>query len=504
MTEMAASESLLSLAFYELPVAAGVLSVEGTVLAWNAYASRTFGWSESELVGRPYPLVPPDQEAAYAEGMRKVAVGDLLEDFPCTRVTRSGERREILVSKRLLGHSQEAILSTYRTGIDWGKVEEAIWDREARFETIFNTAATGMAIVARDGSFRLANPSLLSMLGLDSDQILRTGLRGVTHPADADEEAVKFDSILSGSAPSFSLRKRLVGADGTTVWVIQTISKVLSASGKLKYFCCQFQEITDAIRREALIIRQVQQMKRALAELEQFGYATSHDLRQPVRVIIAWAETFRRYIDAEEIPTVEEVRESAEMIVATAQRMNRLIEDLFAFSTTRSIGGELSEQDLSGILAEAAASLPENTELETEDLGKAWCNPSRILRLFSNLLENSVKYSKPSVPLRIAVGKSPQRIVGYVSIHVDDNGIGILPQFREMVFDLFKRVRSRPGIPGWGLGLPLCRATVRTLGGEITCEDSPLGGTRFVFDLPLTATDVVDGFCRPEDHPMGG
>lgn len=214
-------------------------------------------------------------------------------------------------------------------------------------------------------------------------------------------------------------------------------------------------------------------------ELQQFAYAASHDLQEPLRSIATYAQLLERRcaLDAEG-------SEYTHFIVDGVNRMNVLIRDLLTYSRTGH-SPKRTTVNLDSLVQWSMLNLQQairdcGAEVTYEGLPEASVDESQMVQLFQNLLSNALKYRGEAPPvIKITAEEGPSEY----TILVSDNGQGIEPRFHKQVFGVFKRLHGRE-IPGTGIGLALCRKIVEGHGGQIWVESDGKNGSTFKFTLP--------------------
>ncbi|MGI8960121.1 MAG: ATP-binding protein [Bryobacteraceae bacterium] len=251
-------------------------------------------------------------------------------------------------------------------------------------------------------------------------------------------------------------------------------------------------ELLLATRRAEEISAELAQSNAALLkaneELDEFAYAASHDLQEPLRTMSTYAQLLaRRYqaqLDANGLLFLDNIVESS-------SRMQALISDLLSLSQTQ--GSHLvlrptnMKQPLQLAISNLRSALDETKATVThDDLPVLTVDAARMTQLFQNLVGNGIKYRKPDEPPRIHVSCMPNQHACVIS--VQDNGIGFESDYAEQIFGMFKRLHGRE-TPGTGIGLAICKKIVESHGGRIWAESTPGVGSTFSFSIPVSSPE---------------
>ncbi len=225
---------------------------------------------------------------------------------------------------------------------------------------------------------------------------------------------------------------------------------------------------------------------RSNRDLEQFSYAVSHDLQEPLRMVASYLGLLeRRYRDKLD----DDAREFIGYAVDGATRMSRMITDLLDYSRVHRRGTPFGPVALDDALREALANLStaiadSGADIQAAPLPAVTGDSSQLMRVFQNLVGNALKYRRPDAPPHITV--SAQQQDGQWVVSVADDGIGIDPAVAGRLFQVFQRLHPRGAYEGTGVGLALCRRIVERHGGRIWVESGGEGqGCTFRFILPL-------------------
>ncbi|WNJ17723.1 tetratricopeptide repeat protein [Pontibacter sp. G13] len=222
-------------------------------------------------------------------------------------------------------------------------------------------------------------------------------------------------------------------------------------------------------------------------ELEQFAYAASHDLREPLRTIRSYLQLLQRRYQT----TLEaSAQEFLEFALDGAVRLDNLLTDLLEYSRIGRTGMSRVKLDLNVVLSQVKKGLQSQIEqtkatIEWDQLPEITGYKTEIYLLFQNLISNAIKFHRPDVPPEIHISASKEN--QQWQIQVRDQGIGIPPQFHERVFQMYQRLHHRSEFEGSGMGLAICQKIIRNHGGEISIDSDGKVGTTFTISLPITA-----------------
>lgn len=227
----------------------------------------------------------------------------------------------------------------------------------------------------------------------------------------------------------------------------------------------------------------INKLKISNAELQQFAYVASHDLQEPLRMVVSFTQLLdSRYKDQLD----KDADEFIEFIVEGSHRMKDLIDGLLAFSQLNIQASEFKAVNLQLIIADVMLDLKtyidENkAQITHENLPKINADYQQIRQLFQNLIANAIKF-RSNEPPRIHI--SAQESKNTWKIGVSDNGIGINPEHQKRIFEVFKRLHNRKEYPGIGIGLSLCKRIMNIHNGKIWVESEPGKGSTFYFTIP--------------------
>ncbi|HEY9730244.1 MAG TPA: ATP-binding protein [Chroococcales cyanobacterium] len=227
-----------------------------------------------------------------------------------------------------------------------------------------------------------------------------------------------------------------------------------------------------------------QEFQRSNQELEQFAYVASHDLQEPLRAIAGYTQLLvNEYRDRLD----ETALEYADFIVDGAKRMQQLIQDLLTYSRVGTRGQEFAPTDCNAVLQQVLQNLQvaiadNQATITAEPLPTVNGDRNQLVQLLQNLIGNAIKFHRDEPP---HVYITAQKQDNDWLFQIQDNGIGIKPQYLERIFEVFKRLHTRREYPGTGIGLAICKKIATRHGGRIWAKSESGVGTIFYFTIPL-------------------
>jgi light-regulated signal transduction histidine kinase (bacteriophytochrome) len=244
-------------------------------------------------------------------------------------------------------------------------------------------------------------------------------------------------------------------------------------------------------RAHELLREQARELERSNRDLEQFAYVASHDLQEPLRKVASFTQLLqKRYGDQLD----ERADQYIEFAVDGARRMQRLIQDLLAFSRVGRSGAPPEDVDLEAVLEQVLHDLGERI---AESGAQVTHDPLPVVRgerallttLLMNVVSNAIKFRHPDRPPRVHL--TARRGERAWELACTDNGIGIEPQYAERVFVIFQRLHPKDVYSGTGIGLALVKRVVEHHGGRVWVEPSDTGGATVCWTLRAAGSSGV-------------
>ncbi|HTC40550.1 MAG TPA: PAS domain S-box protein [Candidatus Acidoferrales bacterium] len=472
------------------PDAMVVVNPHGDIVLLNVQAEQQFGYRRDELVGQKVKNIIPDgfAERLVADGLRSAEdalaqqIGTGIE---LIALRKNGTKFPIEIMLSPLDSAEGILVTAAIRDISVRKeAEKHLARMEGRYRGLLEAAPDAMVVVNQQGDIVLLNVQAENQFGYHRNELLGQPMKNII-PAGFAERLIA-DALRStedalaqqiGTGIEITGRRK----DGTEFPIEIMLSPLESAEGVL--VTAAIRDITTRKVAEAHLLYKVEELNRSNEELGQFAYIASHDLQEPLRMVASYTQLLaRRYkgrldSDADEFIT---------FAVDGANRMQRLIQDLLAYSRVGTKGKDLletsSEEALQRAILNLRGAIADSGAMLTHDpLPAVLADETQLVQLFQNLIGNAIKYQNPGVPrIHISAVKNGG---GKWTFSVRDNGLGIDPQYFERIFVMFQRLHKREEFAGTGIGLAICKKIVERHGGDISVESQPGKGSTFSFAL---------------------
>jgi PAS domain S-box-containing protein len=472
------------------PDAMVVVNQGGAIVLLNVQAEKQFGYSRDELIGQKVKNIIPKgfAERLIADGTRTAA--EALAQQIGTGIELVAQRKngsefpiEIMLSP--LESAEGTLVTAAIRDISVRKAaEKHLAQMEGRYRGLLEAAPDAMVVVNQGGAIVLLNVQAEKQFGYSRDELIGQKVKNIIPEGFAERlVADALRSVEDALAQQIGTGIELTGRrkDRSEFPIEIMLSPLESAEGTL--VTAAVRDITTRKKAEANLLNKVEELNRSNEELGQFAYIASHDLQEPLRMVASYTQLLSRRYKGKLDPDADEFIAFA---VDGASRMQRLIQDLLAYSRVGTKGKDLlytsSEDALQQALINLRGAIEEKGAQVTHDpLPSVLADEMQLIQLFQNLIGNAIKYQSSGIPkVHISAAKSDGK---KWTFSVKDNGLGIDSQYFEKIFGMFQRLHKREEFAGTGIGLAICKKIVERHGGNISVESESGHGSTFRFAL---------------------
>jgi PAS domain S-box-containing protein len=470
----------------------GIISAgaSGRIIQFNKAAERLFGYSASEMIGKPLTILMPDRFHAphlasfnrFLTTQEPHAIGKTVE---LTGKTKGGAEFPLELSLASWKDDEEIFFTAIIRDItDRKGSEQRLRDSEERFRLLVeNVKDYAILMLDVDGHIASWNSGAERLKGYRADEILGRHFSvfytpeaiGAGHP-QAELERAKNEGRYEEEG--WRVRK-----DGTKFWANVVITALRDPEGQLRGFGKVTRDFTERKNAEEIVLQRAAEVAAANKELEAFSYSVSHDLRAPLRAIDGFSKIL---LETHSAALDQQGRHYLQRVRASTQRMGELIDGLLSLSRVGRSELRFRTVDWSGLAVAIADELKRSTpqrrvEFVIHPGMKATGDASLLHVVLENLMRNAWKFTSRHPHARIEVGMTTKG--GAPIYFVGDNGAGFDMAYAEKLFGAFQRLHDSEEFEGTGIGLAIVDRIIQRHGGRIWAEGEVQKGAVFYFTV---------------------
>jgi two-component system, chemotaxis family, CheB/CheR fusion protein len=422
---------------------------------------------------------------------------------------RIGEKIMRLSGRRIIQKThRQLILLAIEDITEQRQAQRLIAERELWFRTMADNAPVMIWVTGQSKNRNFFNHTWLEYTGRKPGKDYGHSWKESIHPDDLPGYLNIFEKKFTLREP-FTAEYRMKRHDGEYRWIQESAKPNFLPGEVFSGYIGSCTEIHDKKIVHEELEKRVQQrtrdlqeinreLERSNSELQQFAYVASHDLQEPLRKIMTFADRIQRFKDL--LPELGATY--IDKIAESSMRMTRLIDELLKFSRISRADAAFEKTDLNAILNNVLIDFDlliteKKVKIDKQNLPVIEAIPVQMKQLFHNLVSNAIKFTREKTEPVISIScrilteaetkelSSLRRAVPYVEIVFTDNGIGFSPEFSEQIFIIFQQLNDKYRYPGTGIGLALCRKIVTTHGGRIYAVSKENEGSAFHVLLPV-------------------
>lgn len=368
-------------------------------------------------------------------------------------------------------------------------LSRSIQEGEALLQAIIETAVDGIITIDRKGKVESMNPAAARLFGYEPEEVVGNNVSMLMpEPYHSEHDDYLKNYHRTGIGKIIGIGREVKGRrkDGRVFPFSLSISKVEFHDRQI--YTGIIHDISAMKEAEEKLRQYARDLERSNRELEDFAYVSSHDLQEPLRKIQAFGDWLR---EREQEKFSEKGQDYLNRMLNAAERLQQLINDLLTYSRVSTQAQPFRPVDLNDVLAGVLSDLElmitrQEATIEYDDLPTIEAEATQIRQVFQNLLSNAMKFRQADRPPMITIRREEGMIDGEypaVILHIQDNGIGFDPKYKEKIFSIFQRLDGRK-YEGSGIGLAIVKRIVNRHKGLITVNSELGKGSTFSIALP--------------------
>jgi PAS domain S-box-containing protein len=478
----------------------------GEFLYMNAETERATGYSFEEFKKLGVAgFSPPTEEFSMekaAEALENAILGEP-QVFEWGFIDKKGTFHPTEVSLKVANvGGEERLISVSRDITERKQAEEALRESEETFRTLTSLSPVGMYATDAKGNCVYVNQRWCQIAGMTQEEAMGEGWKNSVHPEDKDTIIRSWDEMI-GTHGTWGKEYRFMNKDGKVTWIYGLATPLNNERGEISGYIGINLNITQRKIAEQEQERLMHELEKSRKELQRITYVASHDLRSPLVNIQGFSEELAKglskmsdILERDDVPSevrslfsqviAEDVTEALHYIQSSIEKMDSLIKGLLQISRFGTAVLNLSNVDVNLLMRKIRDTFEyrlkeDNISLTVEELPSSRADENQIDQVFSNLLDNAIKYQDKNRKGEIVISGWSENNSSIYSFR--DNGIGISRNLHERIFEIFQRI-DKVSVPGEGLGLTAVKRIVDRHGGKIWVESETGEGSIFFVSLP--------------------
>jgi PAS domain S-box-containing protein len=453
----------------------------------NSAATEVLNYTQDELKSMGLELFDSG-ERPYTKGeaLRRMmqAIEDSPQRFEWKCRSKSGEVIwiDVCLQRAILG-GRNVMLGVNQNITERKQTEAVLKASEANYRTIFNSVNECIFIHDLEtGRILGVNQPTLEMLGYTTEEMKGLSIGDISLGISpyTQEDARRWVAKAGMEGPQ-RFEWKLRNKSGRVFWAEVNLKRAVF-DGK-DVVLAVVHDITERKEAEEALAKYADELADSNADLQQFAYAASHDLQEPLRAVASYAQLLERRYKGKLDPEADEF---ITFMTDGANRMREMISSLLEFSRVGTHGKSFQPVDVELVLQQALMNLmvaidESRAKITHDPLPMMRADANQLTQLFQNLIGNAIKF-RADEPPKIHV--SAKRADGFWTFSVSDNGIGFAHENIGRLFQVFARLDNGRSRPGTGMGLAICKRIAERHNGYIWAESEPGKGSTFLFKIP--------------------
>jgi len=455
------------------------------ILSFNKAAEIALGLKESDVIGQDISVVP-DPNLVASDSVEKhylnVKGKHTYEEKKVINVAnKEGRLLPIdLTITKASSNSTNYFIVLIRDLSNEVKIEKALESSEALLDTAVNASSTGFAILNLNLEFIELNKSICSWLSFNRSDLIDENFNKILPNEGSLIINDMIKNMLKRKQSSIHVESQFINKNGSYIWGLLTAALVIDKNNVISNIVIHIVDIQKEKELLQNLIQQNKALEKSNADLEQFAYIASHDLKSPLNAIQQLAHWIEE--DCEKV-LPEESKNHLNLMIGRSSRMIRLLDDLLNYSRVSRYEYKYEALELKHLVSDQFSLIDKPDEFTCISSNSYLLIPRVPFEIIiRNILSNAVKHhDKDKGLIEIKFNKTDTDQI----ITVTDDGPGIPPEMHKKVLEMFQTLKPRDDVEGSGMGLALAKRIINHYNGDLSIESDGVRGTSFIIRWPL-------------------
>ncbi|MGN6533318.1 MAG: PAS domain S-box protein [Ginsengibacter sp.] len=463
-------------------------TLEGIITSWNPAASKMFGYTESEALGKHISIIiPPERLQEESMIIENVSKGIKVDHFATVRVAKNKRKINISLTVSPIRDKDGNIIGASKIARDISD-QKLAEEKQATLAAIVSSSDDAIVSKTLFGIITSWNHSAFKMFGYTEAEVLGKHISIIIPPDRMDEETMIIENIRNGKKINHFETVR-IAKDGRKLNISLTVSPIRNKAGKIIGASKIARDITEKIQTEKQRLLYTEKLKQLNKYKDEFMAMASHELKTPLTIIKANLDILVLKMQK------DDNSQFVEKTLKQVEKLDKLINDLLDISKIQAgkLELKLADFDMNVLLKEMIHNIQPTTPIKillNEYSGSnllAYGDMDRIGLVIVNLLGNAIKYAPGSEEIKVEAFKSDDAII----VSIQDKGIGIPQEELTNIFSRFYRVSGLTStFAGSGIGLYISSQIISRHGGKIWAVSELNKGSTFYFSIPASVQNL--------------
>ena len=463
----------------------GIVVLRGTKVAYiNQNVSYISGYSLEELYGLDFnKFVSPEHLQKTLDVYLRRTVGkEVPSACEIVAIHKDGHSIWLEISGTWIEYQDGKAFMIFLHDITERKqAEEAIKIEQEKYRNVVESIGEGLFVTDKDGVVTYLNPEAERLTGYKTAEVIGKQIKELVSKDVIKTIDFPLQKVIKGE-PSQSFEAEFRRKDNTLVFVEVTLI-ANKKDGDIIEFMGVIRDITDRKHSEEKLKEALEDLEGLRKELDQFAYVASHDLKEPLRMVSGFIQLISNQYKGKLDSDADEFIDFA---IDGSNRMRNMVGSLLEYSRVSTRGKPFKSTNSNMVLGLALYNLSSTIQtsgavITHDPMPTVMADSMQLVQLFQKLIDNAIMYrGEKEAHIHISAEKKDNGLV----FSVEDNGIGINPEYKDQVFQIFRRLHEKDG-SGTGMGLAICKKIVERHGGKIWVESDIGNGSKFCFTIPV-------------------